>query len=109
MKKTKHQPELFTHDRENNQESESVLHEASAQADFKSQMNRLFDLLMAGKTLTVWEMYNIYKIGAPAQRIFDIRGNGFLISKRRIKNSKSVVYYMSPEDIIANKAELEGV
>lgn len=97
------QMDLFLHDRENNPTSEDVLHRPKTQKDLKAQTIRIFDMLMRGKTLTTWQMFVIHKIMSPPRRMSDLKLNGYKFSKKEVKDSRTVVYFMTQDQIDYNR------
>lgn len=92
--------DLFVHDFDNNPESQKQLNKN--RPELKTQCQRIFDLLMQGKQLTVWSMYTIYKIGDPRRRMKDLKDSGVEVSETKTQKGTKT-WYMTPEQVKSNQ------
>ena len=81
----------FTHTRENNPESESILNDN--REHFSDQCKLVLELLKSGKALTVRTALLVYGIGSLPRRILDLKQKGVMIQSRLI-DKKYKEYYL---------------
>lgn len=98
--------DLFVHDFDNNPESQKQLDRN--RSAYQNQLQKILDLLMGGKALTVFSMYTIYKIGDPRRRIKELKDSGVQMSDKSTKTKGTKTWFMTPEQILENRKLKDG-
>ena len=92
-----------THEAENNTESQT--HLEHNRAHFSEQCKRVFDLLMSGANLTVYEAMITHGIASFPRRVKDLKDRGVRITDAWYNDgtNKFKRYWMTAEDKESNK------
>lgn len=95
----------FVHSAENN--SESQHHLIENKVHFNKQCQRVFDMLMDGLELNVYDAMVVHGISSLPRRILDLKQRNVSISDKwyngEFKRIKSKVWFMSETDKLNNK------
>ena len=83
----------FTHDRENNAESQAHLY--NHKKHFQGQCAKVYDLLMAGHRLTVYSALVEHKISSLPRRILDLTQAGIYITAEAMTGTRIKEWYMN--------------
>ena len=99
------QTDLFTHSHER---VETDFHLQQNQHHFSEQLQKVFNLLMDGVTLTQKEAMNVYGINSLSTRISELKNNCFPVTKGWSENEGVKVrrYYYLPSQIEEYKNRL---
>jgi hypothetical protein len=91
----------FTHERENNAESEQHLY--SNRKHFEGECRRLYDLLMSGKRLTVYSALVEHRISSLPRRYLDLVQAGVEATAEPMAGTRIKEYFCSESNKEHNK------